>query len=252
MLTLEDRSRHRASRCDARRAARAGRWSAPAPGAAAAGTPSSLASLKTWQRAFSGERSRGVPAPPVLGRPRCVVAGRRADGLRGYASLTPRPRGRPGLQRFGQHASALGRELPSCAYRRKSRGWCRPRRAALRHLRDLDGVRRKSEPPFVELWIPIVRAIYAELRYAGRTLVSDAPEPRTSRFSAHLACGHRRGRTTRGMGCVPALRSRAGGSRQGASAVAPERPPSERYDAFISHQLRRPRTALPGLPGPRP
>ncbi len=232
MLTLEDRSviAHRAATLDERLAR--SRWSAPAARTVGTGTPFECAALKTWQRAFSG-----TDRDAFLRRLSW-------DGLDAWSLAAALTTSEPGrhtppawttwLQRFGQYASALGRELTSCAIPPEV-AWLTS--GSSEASRDLEGVRLR-EPPFVELWVPVVRAIYAELRYGGRTLVSTLPSPVRHGFQrAWLAD-------------IAAAGQHAAWDAFQRYVVVPEdlarerptwyasRAPSDRYDAFISWQLR--------------
>lgn len=235
MLTLEDRSviAHRAATLDERLAR--SRWSPPADRAVGTVTPFECAALKTWQRAFSG-----TDRDAFLRRLSW-------DGLDAWSLAAALTASEPGrhtppawttwLQRFGQYASALARELTACAIPPEVAWLVSGSSKSGTPSRTQDGVRLR-EPAFVELWVPVVRAIYAELRYAGRTLVSTLPSPVRHGFQRAwladiAAAGQHAAWDAFQRYVVPA------------EDLARERPPwpanrapSDRYDAFVAWQLR--------------
>ena len=248
VLTLEDRSviAHRAATLDERLAR--SRWSAPAARTVGTGTPFECAALKTWQRAFSGsDRDAFLRRLSWDGLDAWSLAAALTTSEPGHH--TP-PAWTTWLQRFGQYASALGRELTTCAIPPEV-AWLISGSSRAARSRDLNGVRRR-EPPFVELWVPIVRAIYAELRYAGRTLVSTLPSPVRHGFQRAWLADIAAAGQHAAWDAFRAVRRRAGGSRQGTPAVACEpRAVRSLRRVHLSAAPRGARAALPGIPGPR-
>jgi type 2 lantibiotic biosynthesis protein LanM len=114
--------------------------------------------LALWQRAFSpGDRESFQRRLAWEGLDLAAVRAAVADDA-------PPPRTAPAwtswLLRFSQQAVALGRDLPQLGLPIES-GWIAPR----------------DEPPFLELWIPIVRAMRIELTASSRELAKALTSP---------------------------------------------------------------------------
>jgi type 2 lantibiotic biosynthesis protein LanM len=235
VLTLEDRSgiAHRAATLDERLAqSRRGPSGSREDGGSACVEP---AALKTWQRAFSGsDRGAFLRRLAWDGLDLGSIAVALSEPGRGPG--TP-PFWTTWLQRFGQHATALGRELPTCGVPPEV-AWlvAEPSASGSAGSQDRHGA-RKPEPPFIELWVPILRAMYAELRYSGRTLVSALPSPVRHGLQriwlSDVAAAGQHAAWEAFQHYVPAH-----------DDLVSERPPwhssraSDRYDAFVSGQLR--------------
>lgn len=178
-----------------------------------------------WQRAFSpGDRESFLRRLSWEGLDLAAVRAAIADDA-------PPPRTAPAwtswLLRFSQQAVALGRDLPQLGMPVES-GWIAPR----------------DEPPFLELWIPLVRAMRVELTASCRELARALTTPvrhalerqwlQDIRFWSELAAFE----DFRAFE-PPALRetpaSSAGASVAGASRSARA---SARYDRFIDRHLQ--------------
>ena len=184
---------------------------APAP-TAASPTDDILA---LWQRAFSpGDRESFLRRLAWEGLDLAAVRAAVADDA-------PPPRTAPAwtswLLRFSQQAVALARDLPQTGLPIES-GWIAPR----------------DEPPFLELWIPIVRAMRVELTAACRELANAMTSPvrhaierqwlQDIRFWGELAAYEAFQAFE-----PPPIRTPASGSRTGNS--------SARYDRFVDRHL---------------
>jgi type 2 lantibiotic biosynthesis protein LanM len=218
VLTLEDRFRiaQDAATLDERLAHHR-------PAAHAVETPATArdsALLASWQRAFSGTDRDAFLR-------RLSWDGLDVHSVNQAAMAMPTLRTPPGwtswLLRIGQQASSLSRELETMGAPSEL-GW----------LAATDG----AEPPFVELWLPVTRAIHAELRYVGRRLVTDLPSTVRHGFErAWLA-------DVAEAGALAAAAAFAGFDLPTSSTEPPHRPwdarsgPSARYDSFVSGQLR--------------
>lgn len=218
MLTLEDRLRiaHDAATFDERLA----HHRAAVPPVETPDMAGDSALVASWQRAFSGTDRAAFLR-------RLSWDGLDVHSVNQAAAAMPMLSTPPGwtswLLRIGQQASSLGRELETMGAPSEL-GWLAAAAGA--------------EPPFVELWLPVTRAIHAELRYVGRRLVTDLPSAVRHGFErAWLA-------DVAEAGALAAAAAFAELDPSSSSGERPDRPwdarsaPSARYDSFVTGQLR--------------